>query len=370
VSRHELSILRRQVARPRLSPVDRLLFVALSQLLPRHAWRALIVRPETLLCWHRRLVARRSTYGSAGPGRPPLAPELRELVLQLARENPSWGYKRIVGELQVRLKRLYVLVFLSLATRRVEFVACTANPDTAWMLQQARSVLMELGDRGRRVRFLIHDRDKKFPRAFDAIFAAEGISVIRTPFQAPTANAHLERWVGSVRRERLDRILIFGQRQLTHVLRVYTRHYNEHRPHRALSLRPARPGRHSRGAGRPRPALCLGPAARLARRPPARVPSRGVRSNMCIRHPQADRPLARHRILKPFTLGCVLRLLGVSSASARLVFSPDDISLIAQPHLCPAPDPCIVGVRVKQSVRTRRSGRRPRTLREVCAMNS
>ena len=293
VLRDELSILRRQVARPRLSPVDRLLFVALSRLLPRHAWRAFIVRPETLLCWHRRLVARRWTYESAGPGRPPLAPELRELVLRLARENPSWGYKRIVGELQqlgivvsattvrkllkaaglppaperdrlswrsflraqaatmlaadfftvetVRLKRLYVLVFLSLATRRVEFVACTANPDTAWMLQQARNVLMELDDRGRRVRFLIHDRDKKFPRAFDAIFAAEGISVIRTPFQAPTANAHLERWVGSVRRECLDRILIFGQRQLTHVLRVYTRHYNEHRPHRALSLRPPDP---------------------------------------------------------------------------------------------------------------------------------
>ena len=100
VLRHELSILRRQVSRPRLSPVDRLLFVALSRLLPRHAWRAFIVRPETLLCWHRRLVARRWTYESAGPGRPPLAPELRGLVLRLARENPSWGYKRIVGELQ------------------------------------------------------------------------------------------------------------------------------------------------------------------------------------------------------------------------------------------------------------------------------
>jgi hypothetical protein len=100
---------------------------------------------------------------------------------------------------------------------------------------------MELDDRGLRARFLIHDRGKKFPRAFDAVFAAEGISVVRTPFQAPTANAHLERWVGSVRRECLDRILIFGQRQLTHVLRVYTRHYNEHRPHRALSCdRPTR----------------------------------------------------------------------------------------------------------------------------------
>jgi hypothetical protein len=125
----------------------------------------------------------------------------------------------------VRLKRLYVLVFLSLATRRVEFVACTSNPDTAWMLQQARNVLMELDDRGQRVRFLIHDRDTKFPRAFDALLASESIKVIRTPVRAPNANAHVERWVGSVRRECLDRLLIVGQRQLTHVLRVYVRHY-------------------------------------------------------------------------------------------------------------------------------------------------
>jgi hypothetical protein len=209
--------------------------------------------------------ARRWTYASTGAGRPRLQPELRQLVLRLARENPSWGYKRIVGELQhlgiavsataVRkllkiaglppaqqrsrtswraflrqhaattiacdffsletawLKRLYVLVFLSHATRRVEFVACTANPDTAWMLQQARNVLMKLDDHERRIRFLIHDRDKKFPRAFDAIFASEGINVIRTPFQAPTANAHLERWIGTARRECLDRILILGQRR-------------------------------------------------------------------------------------------------------------------------------------------------------------
>jgi putative transposase len=106
------------------------------------------------------------------------------------------------------------------------------------MLQQARNLLMELDDHEQSVRFLIHDRDKKFPRAFGAIFASDGISVIRTAFQAPTANAHLERWIGSVRRECLDRILILGRRQLTQVLRVYTRHYNEHRPHRALSLRP------------------------------------------------------------------------------------------------------------------------------------
>ena len=106
------------------------------------------------------------------------------------------------------------------------------------MLQQARNLLMELDDRERQVRFLIHDRDAKFPRAFDALLATENIKVIRTPVRAPNANAHMERWVGSVRRECLDRLLIVGRRQLEHVLRVYVRHYNRQRPHRALDLQP------------------------------------------------------------------------------------------------------------------------------------
>jgi putative transposase len=106
------------------------------------------------------------------------------------------------------------------------------------MLQQARNPLMELDDRDRPVRFLIRDRDAKFPQAFDARSASEKIKVIRTPVQAPNANAHMERWVGSVRRECLDRILIIGRRQLEHVLRVYVRHYNRGRPHRALDLKP------------------------------------------------------------------------------------------------------------------------------------
>ena len=96
---------------------------------------------------------------------------------------------------------------------------------------------MELDDRGRKVRFLIHDRDRKFPRAFDALLATENIRVIRTPVQAPNANAYMERWVGSVRRDCLDRVPIVGRRQLEHVLRVYVRHYNRERPHRALDLR-------------------------------------------------------------------------------------------------------------------------------------
>jgi putative transposase len=136
------------------------------------------------------------------------------------------------------LKRIYVLFFLSLERRRIEFVACTANPTGAWTAQQARNLLMTLDDRQQPLRLLIHDRDAKFGGGFDHVFESEGIAVIRTPVQAPNANAHAERWVGSVRRECLDRLLIFSRRQLEHVLRVYTRHYNRHRPHRALALRP------------------------------------------------------------------------------------------------------------------------------------
>ena len=233
VLRHELSILRRQISRPRFEPHDRLLLVALSRMLPRRSWNAFLVRPETLLRWHRRLVARRWTFPHRRPGRPPIGREVRELVLRLARENASWGYMRIVGELRklgiaisatsvrnilaraslppvpqrdsqswrsflrahgesilacdfftvdtVWLRRLYVLVFLSIGSRRVEYFACTSNPNTAWMLQQARNLRMELDDRDRQVRFLIHDRDTKFPRAFDALLAAEKVKVIRTP---------------------------------------------------------------------------------------------------------------------------------------------------------------------------------------------
>jgi putative transposase len=106
------------------------------------------------------------------------------------------------------LRRLYVLVFICIGSRRIEYVACTNNPDSAWMVQQARNLLMDVDDRGQRPRFLIHDRDAKFSRAFDAVFHGEAMRVIRTPFQAPNANAHVERWVGSARRECLDRLLI------------------------------------------------------------------------------------------------------------------------------------------------------------------
>ena len=136
----------------------------------------------------------------------------------------------------ISLQRLYVLFFICIGSRRIEYMACTSNPGGDWMLQQARNLLMDLDDRGQRPRLLIHDRDSKFSHTFDALFRNDGIRVIRTPVRAPNANAHIERWVGSVRRECLDRIVIFNRRQLEKILRVYVRHYNEQRPHRALAL--------------------------------------------------------------------------------------------------------------------------------------
>jgi putative transposase len=265
------------------------LLAALSRSLPRVAWAAFPVKPETLLRWHRQLVTRRWTYTHRAPARPPLESSLRTLILRFGHENPHWGYKRIVGELKglgitvsatsVRkvlleeglqpapkrsnsswraflqaqagsvlacdfltvetafLRRVYVLFFISVATRRIEYIACTPNPDGHWTAQQARNLLMQLGDQ-QPFRFLIHDRDTKFSHTFDQVFRSEGIRVIRTPVQAPNANAHAERWVRTIRADCLDRILILGRRHLEHVLRVYGRHYNEHRPHRALNLLP------------------------------------------------------------------------------------------------------------------------------------
>jgi transposase InsO family protein len=138
----------------------------------------------------------------------------------------------------VFLKRLYVLFAIEVATRRVHVLGVTPHPVEAWVTQQARNLLMGLGDDVSRFRFVIRDRDSKFTAAFDTIFAVEGIDVLRTPVQAPQANAYAERWVGTVRREVLDRMLIFGCRQLQSVLAEYVDHYNAHRPHRALGQAP------------------------------------------------------------------------------------------------------------------------------------
>jgi transposase InsO family protein len=288
--RHQLRVLERQVARPELSRADRALLAAFSRVLPRRLWGSFLVTPATLLRWHRELVARRWTYPHRRPGRPAMAAEVRALVVRLARENPGWGYRRIQGELvglgikiaastvwrilreagiepvprrleaswaeflrqqaasilecdfltvdTLFLKRFYVLFFIELATRRVRVAGITSNPDGPWVTQQARNLLMQLDDDGGQIRFIIRDRDTKFTRDFDEAFRSEGIRVIKAPVRAPQARAHAERWVGSLRRECLDRLLIFGRRHLERVVTAYAFHYNEHRPHRSLSQRP------------------------------------------------------------------------------------------------------------------------------------
>jgi putative transposase len=263
--RHQLRVLERQIARPALTQADRALLAALSRILPRQTWRrSLFVTPTTLLRWHRELVARRWTYPHRRPGRPPTASEICELVVRLARENPSWGYRRVQGELvglgvklaastvwtilkeagvepsprrveqswaeflrqqaasilecdfltvdTLFLKRFYVLFFIELATRRVRLAGITTNPDGRWVARQARNLVMQLDDEGIRPQFVIRDRDSKFTREFDEVFRSEGIRIIKAPVRAPKARAHAERWVGSVRRECLDRLLILGRR--------------------------------------------------------------------------------------------------------------------------------------------------------------
>ena len=291
--RHQLAVLHRQTPHPRLEPADRALVAAISRVLPRAHWSCFIVTPQTLLRWHRRMVARAWTYPHRGPGRPPLAEDVQQLIVRLARENPRWGYQRIKGELlrlnvqvsatairttlrrhgldpaprraittwrsflrdqaagivacdfftveSIWLRRLYVLFFIELDTRRVHVAGVTANPDGAWVTQQARNLLLVLGERGRRVRFLLRDRDTKFCRSFDDVFRSEGAEVLLTPVQAPNANAYAERWVRTVHAECLDWLLIVERGHLDRVLRAYVEHYNQHRPHRALALEPPDP---------------------------------------------------------------------------------------------------------------------------------
>ena len=136
------------------------------------------------------------------------------------------------------MKRFYVLFFIELGSRRVRLAGVTTSPDGEWVTQQARNVLMQLADDRVEPRFLVRDRDSKFRRDFDEVFRSEGIRVIKAPVRAPRARAHAERWVGSLRRECLDRLLIFGRRHLERVVTAYTIRYNEHRPHRSLGQRP------------------------------------------------------------------------------------------------------------------------------------
>lgn len=138
----------------------------------------------------------------------------------------------------VFLKTLYVLVFMQIETRRILGIGVSANPNGTWVTQQARNLMMDLDDDPELcMRFLLRDRDAKYCRSFDTVFAAEGVEVVLTHYRSPQANCHIERLIGSLRREILDHVLILRRRHLSNVLREYAAHHNSHRPHRGLGLR-------------------------------------------------------------------------------------------------------------------------------------
>jgi transposase InsO family protein len=289
VLRHQLAVLRRHVGRPPLRQADRFFLAAASRVLPHVTWPSFLVTPKALLNWHRRLVASHWTYARR-PGRPPVRGEVRALIVRLARENPRWGYQRIVGELKglgvrvsattvrkilraeglgpagrragpswcdflraqassivavdfftvdtVWLRRLYVLFFIEIASRRVHFVGCTAHPDAEWVTQQARQVAWMFAERAEPVCFLLRDHDGKFTASFDAVFEAENIRIVRTPIRTPQANGIAERFVRTARTECLDWLLILNVAHLERALAVFIHHYNHWRPHRSLALLP------------------------------------------------------------------------------------------------------------------------------------
>lgn len=249
ILRHQIAVLQRQVKTPRLSWADRAVLAALARLLPGTKLRQLrlIVSPGTLLRRHADFVRRRWSYPRRAPGRPRTAATLRVLVLEMARDNPGWGYRRIHGELTglgyrlapsavwqilkdagidpaptrsgqtwrtfldaqartilavgffhvdtVFARRLYVLFFTGHGARRVHLAGITAHPTGEWVTQQARNLLMNLEDHAEGLKFLIRDRDAKFTEAFDAVFAAVGVRIIKAPVRAPQANAIAERWI-------------------------------------------------------------------------------------------------------------------------------------------------------------------------------
>ena len=144
---------------------------------------------------------------------------------------------------------MFVLFFIELGTRRVHLAGCTTTPTAAWVTQQARQLSWAIQDGTLPIRYLIHDRDSKFPPTFDSVFRSEGVEIVRTPYRAPTANAIAERWVGSARRECLDHLLIFGEAHLDRVLSTYVTHYNQARPHQGLQQRTPLPPTERAGEG-------------------------------------------------------------------------------------------------------------------------
>jgi putative transposase len=289
--RHQLTVLQRQVeARPKMSWTDRALIALLLDVIPKRGrgGLSLIVTPQTVLQWRRDIVRRRWADKSRhrNPGRPRTHRNIGAAVLQLAKENPGWGYRRIHGELaglgivtapstvwEILTKAgipptphragptwgqflhsqaqaiiatdfftvdlldgtsAYVLAVIEHATRRIRILGVTAHPNDAWVTQMARNLLMDLDEHVESIKFLLRDRDTKFTAAFDTVFTSTSIRIVRSPIRAPRANSIMERWIGGCRRELLDQTLLWNQQHLLRVLRDYESHHNEHRPHRSL----------------------------------------------------------------------------------------------------------------------------------------
>ena len=279
--RHEVAVLRRTNPKPRLQWTDRAVLAALARLIPKALRAHRIVTPETLLRWHRRLVAATWRQPKA-PGRPPTPDDVVKSILRLAAENSTWGVVRIQGELRrlghriaastlrrilrahrihpptkhgnswrrflraqadgllavdffhvdtVTLKRLYAAFVIEHQSRQVHLLGVTAHPTAAWAAQLARNLLADLEEAGHRFTDLIRDRDAKFTATFDAVFASIGIETVLTAPQAPQMNTIAERWIASVRRECTDRILITSEHHLRHVLQAHVEHYNTGRSH-------------------------------------------------------------------------------------------------------------------------------------------
>ena len=290
ILRHQLAVLqRRQQGQVKLSWADRALLAALLSAIPaaRRQGLRLLVTPDTVLRWHRDIVRRRWAARSARgrTGRPATRRNIKALI-RLARENPNWGYGRIHGELAglgvkvaastvweiLRTSGLqpnrqlngptwsqflrsqadtilacdffttdlldgtqaYVLAAIEHATRRIRILGVTMHPTGEWTTQQARNLIMDIGDQTGRVKFMICDRGSNFTTAFDAVLADAGIRTVLCNIQTPRMNAIAERWIGGCRRELLDHTLIWNQTHLRKILRQYETHHNQHRPDRAL----------------------------------------------------------------------------------------------------------------------------------------
>jgi putative transposase len=343
--RHQLAVLQRQLdARPKTTWADRAFIALLLDVIPKHrrGGLRLIVTPETVLRWHRDIVARRWADKSRHkhPGRPGAHRNITAPVLRLAKENPNWGYRRIHGELaglglQVAPSTVweiltraglppaprragptwaqflhaqaqaiiatdfftvdlldgtsaYVLAVIEHATRPIPILGVTAHPDNAWVTQTARNLMMDLDEHVESIKFLFRDRNTKFTASLDAVLGDADIRTLRSPIRAPRPNAITERWIGSCRRELLDQTLIWNQLHLLHVLRQYETHHNQHRPHRSL-----------------------GQAAPLKPLPAA------VADLDTLRHPSPRPGRRRHRRIHPRCLTPETRLPASRHAAAR-----------------------------------------------------